>query len=729
MSRLRFRTHASATALAAGLGASMALAAGGTAYAQETGVETVTVTAQRVEQNLQQVPVAVSAFTSEQLRVNSINRIADVAQRTPNFTTTAYNQAEPEYYIRGIGTSVGVAGNAGGDPSVILMLDGAYLARGGANLDLYDLERIEVLRGPQGTLFGKNALGGVMQIVTRKPTDEFFYEFSGTYGNYNRTDGRALVNGPISDTVSGTASVAITRHNGYTFNETTGHHDNDDNTLGGRVSLRYQPNDDIDWVVTADMTNVHANGNTRHNNCDASFQGGIHCVGINPSPRVTNSTDDGFLHRDVWGINSSLDWKTEFGTFTSVTAYRDSKYDHLDTFFSNPINPPNQIESINRVTEHSKDFSQEFRLAFSAFDDRLTGQTGVYYFNERVDRNYWLNQIFPVPAVTGKVQFPQVVNSQSTAVFGQINYKIIDEVTLTAGLRSTWESKTARLQGQVLTGPGFGPPLSTPYDVKAGKSWTAMTPHFGIEWRATEDAMLYVTASRGFKSGGYQGSASDGASAATAYNPEYAWSYEIGAKTQWLDNRLRLNLDAFKTLHKDLQVSQLVPLCCIVIGNAARAREQGVEVEMVAVPLPGLQINASYGYLEAKYTSFATGATSDNTGKRLPRAPQNKINIGAQYSFPAWGYGIGLIRGDWSHQSSIFFDPSNNPTTLQDGYSTFDARLSLTSEDGRWEAALWGKNLTDELVKDYIVAFDAYHQQLNTYTPPRTFGITLTFHS
>jgi iron complex outermembrane receptor protein len=168
----------------------MALAAGGTAYAQETGVETVTVTAQRVEQNLQQVPVAVSAFTSEQLRVNSINRIADVAQRTPNFTTTAYNQAEPEYYIRGIGTSVGVAGNAGGDPSVILMLDGAYLARGGANLDLYDLERIEVLRGPQGTLFGKNALGGVMQIVTRKPTDEFFYEFSGTYGNYNRTDGR-----------------------------------------------------------------------------------------------------------------------------------------------------------------------------------------------------------------------------------------------------------------------------------------------------------------------------------------------------------------------------------------------------------------------------------------------------------------------------------------------------------------------------------------------------------
>ena len=150
-----------------------------------TKIETVTVTAQRVEENQQRVPVSVSVLSADQLRVNSIHRLDEIAQRTPNLTITAYNQAEPEFFIRGIGTDIGIAGNAGGDPSVVMMLDGAYLSRGGANLDLFDLERVEVLRGPQGTLFGKNALGGVIQLVSRKPSDDFFYEGSATYGSFN----------------------------------------------------------------------------------------------------------------------------------------------------------------------------------------------------------------------------------------------------------------------------------------------------------------------------------------------------------------------------------------------------------------------------------------------------------------------------------------------------------------------------------------------------------------
>ncbi len=693
------------------------------------GVETVVVTAERVEENLQKVPVAVTAFTTEQLRVNRINSLDDVAQRTPNFTMTEYNQAEPEFFIRGIGTDIGIAGNAGGDPSVVMMLDGAYLSRGGANLELYDLERVEVLRGPQGTLFGKNALGGVIQLVTRKPTDDFYYEGSATYGAYNTIEGRGLVNGQVANDLDATLSVAYTHHNGYTFNETTDHHDDDDNNLGARLSLRYRPTQDIDWIVTADWTHVHANGDIRHNNCDPTFAGGVHCVGINPSPRITDSTIDGFLHRDVWGLTSNLDWKTDYGTLTSVTAYRNSRYDHLDSFFSNPINPPNEIELINEVAEAARDFSQELRFAFGDPDGRVNGQTGAYYLNEYVNQDYLLNQIFFVPALTGRVHFPQTVNTTSAALFAQGNLKIFDNLTLTLGARMTWETKHAHLAAVLDAGPGSPPPLDAPYDVHAHDSWNAFTPHMGLNYQVTDNAMTYLTASRGFKSGGYQGDAGTGASAAIAFNPEYAWSYEAGAKTQWFDNRLRLNLAIFRTFHKDLQVSQLVPFCCIVVGNAARAREDGVELEAVAEPIDGFTVNASYAYLKAKYTSFATGATSNDTGNYLTRAPSNKYNIGAQYTFPINGSDQALIRGDYTYQTKMFYDPTNDPTTEQKGYGLFDARASVTFDDGRLEAALWGKNLSNALVTNNIVAVDFFGQQLVTYLPPRTFGVTLTYHS
>lgn len=700
------------------------------ALAADTGrVETVTVTAERVEENLQKAPVAVTAFTAQQLHVNGINKLDEIAQRTPNLTLTEYNQAEPEFFVRGIGTDIGIAGNAGGDPSVIMMLDGAYLSRGATNLDLYDLERVEVLRGPQGTLFGKNALGGVIQLVTRKPSDDFYYEGTATYGSYNTAEARALVNGNVADHIDATASFSYRHHNGYTFNEATGHHDDDDNSLGARLSTRYQPTEDIDWTVSADWTHVHANGDIRHNVCNPAVAGGVHCVGINPSPRVTDSTIDGFLHRDVWGVTSNFEWRMGLGTLTSVTAYRSPQYDHLDSFFSNPINPPTQIESINEVIEHARDFSQELRFAFGDGEDRLNGQFGGYYLNEHVDQNYRLNQIFFLPVLTGKVDFPQAVNTTSAALFAQANFKIRPDLTFTAGARMTWETKHAHLMA-VLFGPGSNPPpLVAPYDVRAHHSWNAFTPHFGLNWQASDNAMLYVSGSRGFKSGGYQGDAGTGQSAMIAFNPEFAWSYEAGAKTQWLDDRLRLNVALFRTFHKDLQVSELVPFCCIVIGNAARAREEGVELEALAVPLEGLEINATYAYLRAKFTSFANGATENDTGHSLTRAPANKYNIGAQYRFPVAGLGEALIRGDYTTQTRMFYSPTNQPTSMQKGYDLFDARASLTFDDTQLEMALWAKNLGNALVTNNIVAVDFFGQQLETYLPPRTFGVTLSYHS
>ena len=325
-------------------------------------------------------------------------------------------------------------------------------------------------------------------------------------------------------------------------------------------------------------------------------------------------------------------WTTDLGTITSITAYRQAHFNFEDPFFSNPINPPAQIESINRNIEDSDQISEELRLAFTALDGRLDGIGGLYYLTEQVNRIEILNQIFPAPAQTGIAWFPQDVDATSTAVFGEVGFHLLDRLELIAGARMTWESKDVNLAGLLIIGPGLPPPLAVPYNVSASEDWDAFTPRFVVEWTVTDEAMVYASAARGFKSGGYQGTAGTGASAATPYDPEYAWSYELGAKSQWFENKVRVNAAAFHVDYEDLQVSSLVPLCCVVIGNAADAEVDGFEIEITGRPLPGLELNSNHTWLNAEFTDFASGATANFSGNTLPRAPENKTNIGAQYT-------------------------------------------------------------------------------------------------
>ena len=201
------------------------------------------------------------------------------------------------------------------------------------------------------------------------------------------------------------------------------------------------------------------------------------------------------------------------------------------------------IESINRNIEDSDQISEELRIAFNAMDGKLDGIAGLYYLQEQINRNEMLDQRFPSPASTGKAAFPQDVESYSTAVFGEVGYHLLDTLKLIAGARMTWESKDVDLAGILVAGPGLPPPLSVPYNISRSENWDAFTPRFVVEWTVTDEAMVYASAARGFKSGGYQGTAGTAASAATAYDPEYAWSYELGAKTQWFENKLRVNAE------------------------------------------------------------------------------------------------------------------------------------------------------------------------------------------
>lgn len=720
------------TALKASV-AAFALACAGAlpAYAADPdvdAVETVIVTAEKVEQDIQRIPLAVTAYTAQDLEKSHIESLTDIALRTPGFSATAFTPAELNLSIRGIGSSEAVSQNAAGDPSVVVFMDGVYVGKGGiADIDAYNLERIEVLRGPQGTLYGKNAAGGLVNLISKKADDKPSLQASATVGNYNQINVNGRVNVPLTDNLFFAAGASSKNRSGYEFNETTGNRVNDEHLATVQGQLRFVPNDNLEMILAADYTHQDQKGNPRHNICNDALAGGVHCVGINPDPRVVNAYTDGYLRRDLATVRGEVNWTTPLGTITSISAYRDTRIGTLTPFFSNPVNPPAQIESTEIDSEKNKQFSQELRLGFDAMDERLTGVAGFYFLHEQNDRTEGLFQQFP--AATGFANYPQDVSSRSVAIFGQANYKILDSLTATFGARMTWENKDGEFAGYLVstTVPGvLPPPLAADYDVHASKSWSAFTPKAALEWQVTDDAMAYFSASRGFKSGGFQGIAGNANSARTPYDPEFVWSYEVGAKTRWWDDRLQLNGDIFQANYSGLQISQLIPLVGLVIGNAAEARVRGAELEFVLVPFPHWQIDGNYTYLDAPITKCAPAASICHVDNVLTRAPQNKIALGVQFSEPV-DFGVLSARLDFMHTSKYYFEVTNIPTQTQLGYSMVDGRIALSSLDDHWEVALWGKNLGDKLVATYVTAFAPFGQVLVPYAPPRTFGVTLSF--
>ena len=693
---------------------------------QGEAIEEIVVTAQRREQSLQSVPISVTAFDAESLRVNNITGLEAIAHRTPGFVMTSVNPAEPNFYIRGIG-SEGLDANAGGDASVVQFVDDVYIGRGGgSNFDLFDVERVEVLRGPQGTLFGKNAVGGLIHVISTRPSEERHARIEGTAGTLSRLDFRGMYSGPLADDVFFKAAFSSKERDGYIKNATTGQRVFDVNSRGARVGLRVTPTESLDINLSLDGVRERMSGQPRTNLANPAVAGGIRAIG-NPDPRIIDAQEDGWNDRDINGLTGRVDWETAVGTITSITAYREADYDFRHGFFSVPVTPTT-IESTNHNVEKSKQFSQEIRLAASALDGRLDWVGGLYYLFEDVDRNETLEQEFAalVPVLDGTASYDQQVETVSYAVFGQGTFAITERLGLTLGARMTWERKEADLAGTILRGIA-PPPLQGNFDISASESWSAFTPKASLEYTPTDKIMMYASASNGFKSGGFQGTPPNGVVAAIPYDEEFAWSYEVGAKTRWFADRLQANLAVFQIDHEDLQVAELVAGDRIVIGNAGEAEISGAELELLAVPLPGLRLNGSYAYLDAKFKEFAAGATQDNSGNTLPRSPRHKINLGTQYEWTIGQLGVASARVDWTYQDQIFFEASNTPLEIQKAYRVWDARVALESLDGEWELAIWGKNLGDKLIKEHIVAFAPFGYELVSYAEPRTAGVTITW--
>ncbi|EGG28308.1 TonB-dependent receptor [Aequoribacter fuscus] len=702
-------------------------------------LEEVVVTAQRRAEAMQDVPVAVSAYSAEFIEKARLVDISDIVATTPSVSFTPFSQVDPQLFIRGIGSS---DDGAGGDPSVVVFQDDVVFARAsGAAVAMFDLERIEVLRGPQGTLYGKNAVGGALHMITRDPGSEFGgYVGVTAFGDHGRFESEGAVNLPLTDKLAARVAFSTKQSDGYNYSLTTGRDvDGEDNT-SARVKLLYQPSDSFSARLTINTAKDDVYGNTRKPIPDGSFAKNAGAVDIHPNPRVRQPADDGYLKRDITGVDLKLDWSLGMGTLTSITAQRTVDIDWFQDLSGLPV-PPARLQTQNIWREKTDQFSQEFRYEFTANNDKLNGMVGFFYLKEDTDREEEFRRAFfaipgnppgQTPARSNPV-FNQDNSTESKALFAQFNYQFTDKLGVTLGTRWTEDDKTIDLAVEDLSNgalPSLAPATEL-YDIRNSETWDEITSSLSINYRLNEDALVYFRAAEGYKSGGFQTAPASATSASVSYEPEFAMTYEIGLKSEWLDNRLRLNLAAFQNDYEDLQVLQLVEAVpgnvatlVLVTDNAATAEITGLELELTAAVSDSLTVGASYSNLDAEFTDYTTNTGADLSGFKLRRTPEDSSSIYLEQTLQL-GSGETLARIEYLSKGDQFFENDNRAVSFEPSYDLLNASVRYTSADDAWSVTLWGKNLTDELYRSSSISVaDSGFSRVGA---PKTWGLSFRY--
>ena len=700
-----------------------------TVMAQSTGaLEEVIVTATKRSKSLQEVPIAISAFSGETIDKAGISNIAGISNRTPGFQLDMENEGEPELFMRGIGSDFE---SAGGNNAIGVYVDEVYLSRGvGAIADLFDLQRVEVLRGPQGTLYGKNVVGGAINFITNKPTQE--------------TDARLLA--------------------------TVGSDMEDLDATSLRGSLLWTPSEDLDVQLTADTYRRRGTAPWTHSETEDPRDDPF----VTQERRGRNPVD-GRQDIDTDGVTLRINWETSIGTVTSVTAYREAAWSFEQNSCGMEFDPslvtraPGEFGGLEvsnatgtgsdlpgcalfdqMVDEESDQISQELRIASNG-DGRLNWLLGAFFMHETVDRDEAQPFLFDFGFwFEGTYFSSQSSETDSTALFATVDYDITDSLNFELGVRwseddrdfSVFNSGTPlNCCGAFLDengNPDFSGAISS-ISADQSESWDEITPTATLRYTTEDDMNFYATYSEGYKSGGWDSANADRASSVRAYDPEFATNYEIGAKTQWLDDRVRLNLAIFFTEYEDLQTQQLVPNELgppdLVTQNAGEVEAKGVEIELTIVPMEGLSIHAAYGYLDSEIKSDLcpdgeTGAEcaaldSNQKGNVTRRSPENKFNLSADYEWAIADLGTANIRLEYTYTDDYEFDNSNTEFFHNDSFDLIDASFGLTSEDEQWEVRVWGKNLSDETYRAGLGGFGPW--AFNTYSAPRTAGVTFVW--
>ncbi len=692
---------------------------------------TVKVTARKVSEDVQDVPLSISAFDAAALEAYGFTDTMSIDEHVPNLEIKSFG-GQPNIFIRGVGNNDFNATTI--SPVGIYSDDVLQGLTGGQLMQMFDMERVEVLRGPQGTLFGRNTTGGAINFYSRKPGDAVDGQIRIGLGNYNLTEieGAAtliLAPGKLATRVAG----KTTKNDGDRRNLFNGERANAVDLSAIRAVTRFTPTGSLEFIW-----NIHG-GRDRSDYTQGKPEGAINGADIlgyaDPAPNnaeFININGENRHFADTWGTSLIASWDLGGMMLKSVTAYEDVETDYCGDIDQSP----NSTDELCFLTDGTQ-FSQELNLS-SATDSPLSWIGGLYFLQE--DLNYSLTGLLfgDVPGFASPLLHDSDRETTTAAAYGEATYRFTDNFSLTGGLRYTSEEKDARINSDLVFGlfetepAGLVVPLVP--ESSLSDSWDAFSGRLIGRYEFLDDEMVYASVSRGFKSGGFNLGAIFDPNELTTVEPEYLTSYEIGLKSTTLGGRLRANLAAFYYDYSDLQVftftqgSSAANPIVIALENAANAEVSGIEAEFIAAPTLQTNITLGLGYLKAEYKDYISDIAGDLSGNRLPGAPEWNINFAAQHAF-AIADGFELTpRIEYSYTDQRYFDINQLEAISSRGsHSLINARLSLSPIDAGWEFALWGKNLADE---DYITDAGDLRATLGFipqyYGPRRSYGLQVS---
>ncbi len=714
------------TVFAAAVALGLVIASTSAAQVEEAGaqgdlvLEEVVVSAQRRAENLQVVPVAVTALDQDTLDARRVIGPEKLQYVAPSFTYSEFAPGQAMMAIRAISSN---DDGPAMDSSVGVFVDDVYSGRQtSVNFEIFEIEQLEVLRGPQGTLFGRNTIGGAINIRSRQPNLEAAEgRVQLTYGTYETVEVGGYGSVPFSDRVAGNIAFKYRDSGGWQRNLFTNERGGEGDMATIRGHLLIQPSDGFDLTITGHYLrdDITAVGRMPYRNNAGNFVvEEFLALGGRYGDRSLNITPS-HTRRDIYGASARANFNFSSGTLTSITAYQKTDLNFVMDAIGVPSWP------VSDVIDDQSDFtSQEFRFA-SDFDGPFNFVAGVFGYWESVSR-YEIYDFF-----FGASRPATIADAETTsyAIFGQGSYDISERMSLTVGARWTYDNKDYHAAGV----PGFSI-IAEAFDVSTSESWSNFSPKLALSYQFNDDIFGYASIAQGYKSGGFGGSPGFASEAVVPVDQEEATAYELGVRTDLWDKRLRLNATGFYTDYTDLQVVRFgppldgsSPFGVFTTINADSARIIGLELEATALLTESLQISGNYTLTNAEYTDFIFPGPPpvDLAGRRMLRSPDNKLNVAAQYSMSVPG-GTLLFDLSYSYLSDQDDELQPDPTAerlIIPSYCLVDAFVTYEHSATGLSLKLWGDNLTDEIYPKSI--YNIGPGQIATFGNPRSYGIAL----
>ncbi len=647
----------------------------------ETALDTITVTAQKQEENVQDVPLSISVFSEQGIEDRMIDSVVEIADFVPNLTifeNGATGMNSPS--TRGIHAFVESMTVSTG-----LFIDGIpVLSASGFEDTLIDIEQIEVLRGPQGTLYGKNTEAGVINIITQQPNNIFRGQVSGELGEDEKRQLTFNLSGPImEDKLFFGVSGKYYEKEGFIDNTFTGKPENDRSQWYGKGQLRWTPTDKFDISLFLSRLEYDDAGNNMNLTEDGKAMFGLPAPEYRSVASDFEAANDSVLNMQNLKVTYNFSDTLKLTSISSNRVYDDKRKSDWD------LSPYKLMH--NQVDSQYSKLSQELRLASST--DQLKWLVGVYYDRDDNDVHTQQDSMVPSMITANDREF----EGDAYAVFGQISYPFMDRFRLTAGLR--YENQDMEFTNNV---------ASTQYK----SSWDEVSPKVALDCQFSSNAMLYISVSKGYRSGGFNTYATD--SQYVSYDEEKLWSYETGLKTTWLDQRLIVNGALFYMEIENMHVSEAVTPMEAYLTNAGEASAIGGEIDITANLFKGLSLVAGFGYTNIEFDKFSDAA-GDYEGNKNPYAPEYTFNVGAQYRSTMGLY----VRGDLIGCGKVYFDKENEFS--RDPYEIVNVKIGYEEES--WDVYLYGKNIFDEEYDDDGIFGGLY----TVYSAPREIGAKLTY--